>query len=283
MSIRIITDSASDFTLEELTANRVELIPMPLLCGEDAYTDDKTTSMEVFWQMLIDGTDIKTSQPSPETFVKAFEDAKRAGDEVVCILISSKLSGTYQGAMLARSMVDYEPIYVIDSQRAAASVAEKLLVRRACELRDKTTLSAREIAADLEGLRSRVRLFACLDTLEYLARGGRIPKAVAGIGGAMKVKPIITLSAEGEVKVVKKVLGAQRAMREMVEEILSHSVSGDYQVIPIYAHDSGNCREFMNRLVQEGFQREMKEPEPIGATIGTYIGPCAYGIVFVER
>lgn len=278
-----MTDSASDLTLEELATNRVELIPMPLLCGENIYPDDKTTPMEVFWKMLINGTDIKTSQPSPETFLKAFEAAKQAGDEVVCILISSKLSGTYQGAVLARSMADYEPIYIIDSQSAAASVAEKILVLHACKLRDNTDMSAAEIAAELEGLRSRVHLYACLDTLEYLARGGRLPKAAANIGTVMKVKPIITFNEEGEIKVVKKVLGGQRAMSTMVEDVLSYSIDTGHAVIPIYAHNNMNTLEYISHLKQAGFSYEMKTPEPIGATIGTYIGPGGYGIVFVER
>lgn len=127
MSIRIFTDSASDITRAELEELQAELIAMPLQCGEETYVDDKTTPVEVFWQMLLDGVNIKTSLPSPDMFVQKFKAAKEAGDEVICILIASKLSGTYQGAMLAKQIVDYDGIHVIDAGHAAASVAEKML------------------------------------------------------------------------------------------------------------------------------------------------------------
>ena len=162
MSVRIFTDSASDITLQEMEEKQIELIAMPLLCGEKTYIDDKTISMTIFWEMLLDGVNIKTSLPSPECFVKIFEEAKNKKEEVVCILISSGFSGTYQGAMLAKSMVDYEGIYIIDSKCAAA--AEKQIAFYACKLREKG-MSGKEIAEELEKFRSRVRLIACLDTL----------------------------------------------------------------------------------------------------------------------
>ena len=201
MSVRIFTDSASDITLQEMEEKQIGLIAMPLLCGEKTYIDDKTIPMTTFWEMLLDGVNIKTSLPSPECFVKIFEEAKNKKEEVVCILISSGFSGTYQGAMLAKSMVDYEGIYIIDSKCAAA--AEKQIAFYACELREKG-MSGKEIAEELEKFRSRVRLIACLDTLEYLARGGRLPKTVAAIGNKLQFKPIITFTKEGEIEVVKR-------------------------------------------------------------------------------
>lgn len=282
MGIQILTDSASDITLKELKDWRVKLIPMPLLCGNDTWLDDRTRPMDMFWDLLIGGADIKTSQPSPDAFVQVFEQAKEAGDAVICILISSKLSGTYQGAMLAKSMVDYDNIYIIDAKGAAATAAEKLLVKRACELRDAGELSAPQIAAELEQFRSRIRLYACLDTLEYLARGGRLPKSVANIGNAIKLKPIISFSAEGEIHLLKKVLGGKRAMQEMTELVISHSVCSDFPVIPLFAQNDENCRIYMESLKNAGFSARMQEPQGIGSTIGTYIGPGGYGITFVE-
>ena len=132
MSVRIVTDSASDMSLAELEEKCVELVPMPLLCGDKTYIDDKKTPMAAFWQMMMEGENIKTSQPSPEAFARCFHQAREAGDEVVCVLISSKLSGTFQGAVLARTMEEYEPVFLVDGGQAAASAAEKLLVYRAC-------------------------------------------------------------------------------------------------------------------------------------------------------
>lgn len=283
MNIRIYTDSASDITREELKTYNVGLIPMPLSCGDETYIDDKTIPTEVFWEMMLEGKTIKTSQPSPEAFIDAFEAAKQAGDAIICILIASKLSGTYQCARMARSMVDYEPVYIIDAQGAAAAAAEKMLVFRACQLRDEGKLTAAEIAEDLERFRTRVRLIACIDTLEYLARGGRLSRAAANIGGLMQVKPIITLSEDGEIKVSKKVMGAHHAMKEMTAKALSYAVDPAFPVIPIYAYDDTNCREFLTCIQTGGYKCDTKDPEPIGATIGAYIGPGGYGLVFVEK
>lgn len=280
MGIRIITDSASDITRAEMEQYQVELIPIPLLCGEKTYMDDKTMETDFFWKMLTDGVNIKTSLPSPDSFLQVFEDAKAQGDEVVCILISSGFSGTYQSAVLAKSMAEYDKIYLVDSKCAAA--AEKMLVFRACELRENG-LAAEEIAADLEIFRGRVHLIACLDTLEYLKRGGRLSGAAASIGNMLKLKPVITFSKEGEILVLGKARGAKKALKEMTELAMKPKLEEAYPVIPIYAQNDVNCQEYMAALHEAGFRVNEKVPEGIGATIGTYIGPGGYGITYVEK
>lgn len=282
MSIKIFTDSASDITLEELKALRVELIAMPLQCGEETYLDDKTTPVETFWQILLDGVNIKTSLPSPDTFVHKFEAAKTDSDEVICILIASTLSGTYQGAMLAKQIVDYDGIHVIDAGHAAASVAEKMLVIAACRMRDQGC-TAEEIVQTLEGLRGRVRLIACLDTLEYLARGGRLPAAVASIGTKLQLKPVIVFGENGEIRVAKKCMGGKRAMRDMTAMVMEWGIDPEYPVIPIFAQNDANCQEYVTSLNNAGCEVAMQMPQGIGATIGSYIGPGGYGLVFVEK
>ena len=306
MSVRIFTDSASDITLQEMEEKQIGLIAMPLLCGEKTYIDDKTIPMTTFWEMLLDGVNIKTSLPSPECFVKIFEEAKNKKEEVVCILISSGFSGTYQGAMLAsfrktHNCLDKSSghgargallgadclaaaggVYALSVLRdGCAAAAEKQIAFYACELREKG-MSGKEIAEELEKFRSRVRLIACLDTLEYLARGGRLPKTVAAIGNKLQFKPIITFTKEGEIEVVKKTRGAKKAMRDMAVLAEECKIDPEFQAIPLFSQDDTNCREYMATLQEADLKVEMKQPEEIGATIATYIGPEAYGIVFVE-
>lgn len=283
MKIRIITDSAADFSQEELRRCQITRIPMPILCGEETYLDGQTLSLGGFWQKLTSGALVKTSLPSPEAFLAEFQAAKAAGDAVICILISSALSGTLQCAELARTMAEYEHIYIIDALQAAASAAEKLLVLEACRMRDAAQQTPAEIAAHLEAFRSRIRLFACLDTLEYLARGGRLSRTAANVGALAQVKPIITFSESGEVKVFSKAIGRQRAMAAMVKTVLSHDIAADHPVAPIYADCNTNCLAFLEQLQEAGFALQAVSPSPIGATIGTHIGPGAYGIVFVEK
>lgn len=279
MSVKIMTDSAADFSLEELKEKNVELIPMPLSCGDRTIIDDKTTAMETFWELMISGTDIKTSQPSPDTFIKHFEEARAAGEQVLCILISSALSGTYQGANLAKSMLDDNGIYLVDSLEATGS--EKLLVYKACQLREQG-LSAAGIVSELESYKERVRLYACIDTLEYLVRGGRLNRAAGTVGNALKLKPLVTISPAGTVSVEKKTIGIRRAMKELIQLIMSRPVDIREKMFPLYAYDDTNCREFMAGLKEAGFAGQLGEPQQIGATIGTYIGPGGFGLAFVE-
>lgn len=280
MQIRIVTDSAADFTRQELAAHGITCVPMQITFGTDTYTDGLDLTPDVFWQRLISGENPKTSQPSPDAFLSVFEEAKAAGDAVVCVLLSSALSGTLQSAVIAKGMADYEPIHIVDSLTAA--IGEKLLVLRACRLRDEGRLSAGEIAAHLEGFRSRIKLFACLDTLEYLARGGRIPQAAASLGALVQLKPLVTVSPDGRVEMAGKAVGRHRAFDAMLRLARAARIDPSYPVIPIYSHQADNCSAFIAKLNQAGIACREADSMPIGATIATHIGPGAYGIVYVE-
>lgn len=278
MAVRIMTDSASDMTLEELAANRVTLIPMMLTVGEETIVDDKNYPVDKLWDRMEAGEMIRTSQPSPGVFVDAFSEAHEAGDEVVCLLLSSALSGTCQSAVLGKSLAE-GTVEVVDCTCAAASVAEKLVVLEACRLRDEGR-SARDIAVRVTGFRSRVRLIACLNTLDYLARGGRISKAVANIGGLARIKPIIDFSDKGEVHLASKVIGSRHALKAMVNAVTAERLDPSVTPVPIFSRTDENCRTYMAALAEAGL-RDVAEPQGIGATIGAYIGPGAYGLVYV--
>ena len=194
--IRIITDSAADFSAEELRQYGLTMVPLQVTFGEDTYEDGVTLTPEIFWSRIMSGENPKTSQPSPDAFLTVFEEAKAAGDSVLCVLLSSALSGTVQSATLARSMADYDDIHIVDSLQAAT--AEKMLVLRACQLRDEGKLSAAEMAEALRSFTKRIKLYACLDTLDYLARGGRIPQAAASLGSLVQLKVIVHITEEGK-------------------------------------------------------------------------------------
>lgn len=279
MSVRIMTDSASDLTLEELREMNVELIPMPLSCGDETIIDDKTTAIATIWEMLISGTDIKTSQPSPDTFLSHFREAREAGDQVLCVLVSSGLSGTCQGAAIAKSMLDDEGIYIVDTLEVTAS--EKMLVCKACQLRDEG-YSAAGIASKLEECKERTRLFACIDTLEYLVRGGRLSKTAGAVGTALQLKPIVSVTDEGLVEVEKKTLGIKRATKDLVQLIMNRGADSNELAVPLYAYDDANCLKFLESLKEAGFSAKLSEPMQIGSTVGVHIGPGGFGLAFME-
>ncbi|MBQ7886746.1 MAG: DegV family protein [Clostridia bacterium] len=278
--IRIITDSAADFSAGELRTHSLTAIPLQIVFGSDTYEDGVTLTPEIFWTRIMSGENPKTSQPTPDAFLSVFEEAKAAGDSVVCVLLSSGLSGTVQSATLAKSMADYDEIYIVDSLQAAT--AEKLLVMRACQLRDENKLSAAEIAAELERFSKRIRLYGCLDTLDYLARGGRIPQAAASLGSLVQLKVLITISPEGKVGLAGKGMGLHRASAGVLKLIQQHKIDENYPVMPLYTYNPDNCRSFIKKLNQAGIACKDDELNPVGATIGTHVGPGVFGLVFVE-
>ena len=277
--IRIITDSAADFTAAELEKHRVTAIPLQITFGCDAYEDGVTLNPDVFWQRIMSGENPKTSQPSPDTFLTAFEEAKAAGEGVVCVLLSSGLSGTVQSALLAKSMADYDDIHIVDSQQAAT--AEKMLVLRACQLRDEGQLSAQETAQELERFSKRIKLYGCLDTLDYLARGGRIPQAAASLGSLVQLKVLITIS-EGKVALAGKGMGLHRASAGLLKLIGQHKIDERFPVIPLYTHTPDNCLNFIKKLNQAGIACSEENLAAVGSTISTHVGPGVFGCVFVE-
>lgn len=190
--IRVLVDSAADFSQEEIKERGLYLVPLQVNFEEEQYLDGVNLRRDEFYQKLTSGKVFpKTSQPSPQEFLNVFEEVKKNGDELICILLSSALSGTYQSALLARNMVEYEKIYLVDS--LSAVVAVQMLCDTALK-RIAQGKTAEEIVEELEEVKGRTRIFAALDTLEYLAMGGRISKAAAAIGEMANIKPVITVN-----------------------------------------------------------------------------------------
>lgn len=281
-NLRIYTDSASDMTSEELQAYQVGLIPMSLAWGgSESFVDDHSVSMSALWERMEQGEVLTTSQPSLQTFLDIFEDAQEKKDSVVYVTISSALSGTYQTAMAAKTMVSYPNIHIVDARKAAGAAAEKLVVLRACQLRDEGK-SAEDIAEVLKHYRAKVRLFACIDTLEYLVRGGRLSKIAGAVGSVLSIKPIIGFTDNGEVEVIKKVPGLKRATAALCDIIAAHPIDRAFPIIPIFAKDDANCLEFLEKVKGQLKGLTVSKPQEIGATIGCHIGPGGFGLVYTE-
>lgn len=277
--IRILVDSSSDYTVDEIREKKLDLVPISIAIGEKSYIDGFDMGRDEFYEIL-QGTEAlpKTSQPSPQAFLDIFHDVKEKGDEIVCILLSSALSGTYQSALLAKTMAGYDKIYLIDSLSATYTI--KVMADQACKLRSEG-MSAKDIAQNIEALKSRVKVIAALDTLEYLARGGRISRATAAIGDIAKVKPIITLTEDGKIGVLGKCLGKNKAICAIIKHLQALGIDDGFPIYPIYSYGTANCAAFEEKLHKDGIKTE--ERLQIGSTIGTHIGPEAFGIVFVSK
>lgn len=276
--IRIIVDSGSDLLPE--VANRYSIQVLPLLANVDGveYRDGIDLGRDGFYELLEEtGAFPKTSQVSPHAFAEAFKEARVSGDEVIAITLSSALSGTYQSAKLAQAMVGEDGVYVVDSLSASYAIA--MIAEYACALRDEG-LSAKQIVAEIERFKGRVKLVAVLDTLEYLQRGGRLPKAAARLGEAAKLKPVIVITEEGGVGLSTAVLGRKRALDTLLKKVAKYSFDDSFPAIPIYSYGTKTCEKMEGKLVDAGMS--LSDRRQIGFVIGSHIGPGAYGIVFVE-
>ncbi|MBR5231621.1 MAG: DegV family protein [Clostridia bacterium] len=277
--MRIITDSAADFTNEELKTFDVECVRTQVMIGNKSYTPGIDLTESAFWNGLLSGEDVKTSQPSPDAFLKIFENIKEKGEEAVYISISSALSGTLQSARIAASMLSYDKLHIVDSLNGAAG--QKLLVMHACRLRDEGKALAGEIVSKLNEVKKRIRLFASLDTLDNLARSGRISKTVASIGTLAKIKPLLTVSEDGRIVMTGKALGRHRAIESLAKRIAAIKIDREHPVIPLYSYDDTNCRALVEKLKTLGVQTDEALKSAIGTAIAPHIGPGAYGAAFV--
>ena len=276
--IRFLVDTSSDYTVEEIKAKGMELVPMHITFGEADYRDVYDLTKDVFYELLTSNEEFpKTSQPTPQDFVDVFEKAQKAGDELICILLSSKLSGTFQSASLAKNIVEYDNIHLVDSLGATHMI--RLMADHAQELA-AAGKSAKEIVAELEEMKSKIKVLAVVDTLEYLCKGGRVSKATAAIGEVAKVKPMITIN-EGEVTVIGKSLGKNKAIGNLLKVLEECEVDDRFPIYSVSTLGTENCEAFEKRL--EGAGYHFKERLQIGATIGTHVGPGVFGMIFVTK
>lgn len=278
--IRIITDSTADFPQNEAQALGLRVIPLQVNIDGEMYRDGLDLEPESFYEMLAEAKNLPTtSQPSPEQFLTEFEQAKQAGDEVVCITLSGELSGTLQSAMIAREEVGHAPIHIVDSRNV--TLAEQLLVRRACNLAS-AGLTAADITQDLEAARERIRLLAIVDTLKYLHKGGRLSGAAALAGGLLGVKPVVGIT-DGKLGMMGKargMAGAYVALFKLIEEQGGIDEAEPYLVG--YTGSRAQATPFV-RFVSQNLGLERPPVLPIGTVIGTHAGPGAAGIAFFAK
>lgn len=278
--MRIITDSAADFTNEELQACNITCVRTQVMFGDESFTPGVDLTEEGFWQRLLAGENAKTSQPSPDAFLSVFEEVKQAGEEAVYVAISSALSGTLQSANIAAQMADYDGIHIVDTLNGAAG--QKLIAMYAARLRDEGKLKAQELVQKLEELRSRVRLLAGVDTLDNLGRSGRIPRAVASLGNIAHLKPLLEVSPEGKIVLCGKTLGRRRAIDHLAKKIAAFRMDERFPVIPLFSYSKENCLSLIEKLRALGVRVDEDKICAIGTAIAPHIGPGAYGVAFVE-
>ena len=284
MSVRIITDSASDISQELAKELNITVLPLKVRFGEEEFLDGVTLSNRQFYERLIETDEIpKTSQITPFEYRNHFEKAVKAGEQVVCFTLSSGVSGSYQSACVAAQEFEGD-VFVVDTQQFC--ISEAIIVERAVQMRD-SGMDAAAVFEAIEVEKKDAHVLAIFNTLEYLKLGGRISAAAAFAGGLLSLKPVLTIE-DGVVKILGKARGSRNG-NNMLTEFAEKLGAIDFErpfcfgytgfsdeTLKKYIHDSA-------RLYEDKI--DVNDPDKfrihkVGATIGTYAGPGAIAVAF---
>ncbi len=281
--VAIVTDSTADLTPAQAAAAGVRVVPLYLRFGEEEFQAGVDITTEGFWERLVaPGAPFPTTaQPTPATFADAFAACFSDGyDAVVCLLISSKLSGTFQSASVAAQGMPGREIHIVDSQTTTAALAAVVLVAAEAAA---TGASGDDVEVTVRRVLDRTEIYFAVDTLEYLKKGGRLSAARAAIGTILSVKPIITIR-DGEVLVAEQQRTRGKA-RERVVELIAAGPADRLAVLATPASTEEEVAAFRDRLVSAipgGVDPSRVTVGLVGATTGPHLGPGVLGAAVVR-
>lgn len=282
MAVKLVVDSASDISKKEAEELGIHMISMSILFGDRTYMDGVELSGKDFFEKLIESDELPTtSQINMFQFEECFSELTADGSDVVAITLSSKLSGTYAGAVSAAGSFPGK-VFVVDSLNA--SLGERILIQYAVRLlRDGA--SAKEIVEKLNVARDRIKLMALLGTLEYLQKGGRISAVTAMSGAILQIKPVIAIM-DGEVKMVGKAMGSKKG-NNLLTQMIEKSGGIDFEM-PYATAYSGMDDSLLQKYIKDSISLWEDDLDHIpsyciGSTIGTHIGPGAIAVAFFAK
>lgn len=281
MSVRIITDSASDMSPAEHPA--LDVLPLSVTFGTDVYMDGIDIDHQRFYEMLVERNELpKTGQVNPYAFSKAIAKVREAGDEAVIITVGAKLSGTNQSARTALAEAPGGDVFVVDSNNV--TLGERVLVEYALRLVDEGR-SASQIAAAVEAVRDRVVVIGLLETLEYLVRGGRLSAAAGAVGTLLNVKPVVAVE-DGLIVQLGKARGSKNG-RNLLNQKVEKAGGIDFSM-PLALGYTGLSNAVLKKYIEDSAALWAGHTEgelpvyTIGATIGTHVGPGAVAVAFFQ-
>lgn len=272
--LRVFVDSGSSIKQEEKELYNVEIIPLKILLGDKEYKDGVDLSMDEFYHQLIDNKIFpKTSLPSVVDFEDKVNAYTEAGDDVIIITISSKISGTYNFIRLL--FEDNPKVKVIDSLTAVGGI--RLLVNEINRFRKE---AVDFIVSKVKALIPRIKVAAIPETLTYLLRGGRLGKVSYAVGTALRINPIISLD-EGKVRVDAKKRGIKHSMQYIVNLLDELKCDPNHEIIPSYTYKTDNLEKLIS-MTDEKYHKQMKVYDNLDPAIACHWGPNAFGYIFVK-
>jgi len=271
--ISLVTDSTAELPEDIIKRYNIKVVPLKVFLGQEVFLDGVEIKPDIFFQRQVAGEISSTSQPSPAEFVDSYRPLADAGDEIISIHISGQLSGTVQSANLAKTMLNYPDLEVVDSGVTSAGLGLMVLnIARAVE----DGLPKSGIMAMIEEMKRDIEVYFMVDSLEYLQRGGRIGKAQAFLGTLLNVKPILRL--EGQIHPYEKVRGRSRALARLTS-ILEEKFGQGSRIQCWVTH--GNFPEGMEEVTKglvENFKCTELLTGRLGPVVGTHTGPGLVGM-----
>lgn len=281
--MRIFADSGSDLPKSFFDENDVTLIPLRVLIDDKEGDDVLEIDSKEVYDAIRNGKHPKTSQASPELFLSTWKELAASGDDGLYIAFSSELSGTYNTAVMMKDQVkEGNPnmnLVIIDSR--CASLGHGLLVKEAVRLRDAGD-DVRTIERKIRFMAANMEHLFTVEDLDYLAKGGRVSKASAFIGGLLNIKPLLHVEG-GKLVPIEKHRGRKKVLRRMIELIEERGVEFSKQTIAISHGDDESTALEMKALIEEKLKPKHVEIHMIGSAIGSHSGPGTIAIFFLNK
>lgn len=273
--IKIITDSTCDLNKEVIEKYDIEVIPLVVNFGEESYLDGMDINIREFLGKISEGDVFPTTSGiNPNRFYEVYKKYLDEGYKIISIHISSKMSGTYQSANIAKGMLDSDDIIVVDSLNVTAGLG--LVVIKAAELVEKG-YGLKEIENILLGTIPFVKSAYVFVSLDNLVKGGRLPKTVGAIGNLLNIKLILT-AVNGEMDVIDKVRGTKKAVKVILSKL--YKMNNNEPCILLHIDN----KDIRGILQEELTSRNVNYIEcEVGCVVGAHAGPNACGIAFIEE
>ncbi len=276
MAVKVVTDSTSDIPIDTAREHGVTVVPLTVHFGGQSFRDGVDIDSATFFSRLTASTDLPhTAQPAPSAFLEVYQRLLAEGHQIISVHVSSKLSGTYNSALLARTDSGApQRITVVDSGWTSMCLGIPVLHAARAAQRGA---SPAEVETELYDALHRVDLLLFVDTLEYLQKGGRIGAARAFVGGLLSVKPLITLR-NGEVAPIGQVRQRAKAIERVTQWVEEHPTVTEFSVL--HAHSAPDAHRLLEHL-RARFPLAEAHITEVGPVVATHVGPGAIGVALL--
>lgn len=283
MSVKIMADSACDLPLSFYEENDAILFPLKVLINGNEYEDLRTIQPKEVYDQIRAGNLPKTSQASPAGFKEAFTELAENKQDGIYIAFSSQLSGTYQTAVMIAEQVkeDYPDFNLSIIDTKCASLGHGLVVMEAVRMA-KENFSKEEIVEAVHFHSQHMEHLFTVDDLDHLAKGGRVSKASAFVGGLLNIKPLLNVE-DGKLVPLEKIRGKKKLLRRIIDVMKERGEAFEHQVVGIsHADDLETATEMKNMIMEELHAKDVFITS-IGAAVGSHTGPGTIAIFFLNK